>query len=202
MKLDNLAVILNGPAGCGKDTLADLIVQRLSFTKRQFKDALYEHTAKYFEVGLDEFIRFARERELKDSTSLAGLGGRTPRQALIHVSENVYKPRCGDDYFGKVEADGVRELTRRLGCAPNVIYPDGGFGSETVPIQSVFGNLLIIRLHRPGYTFEGDSRDYVQLPNTENRKSVDIYLVDGDIEDGYNKVVEAIYYLEKQNYEL
>lgn len=191
----NIAVVLNGPPGCGKDTIANQIIEKdtllsLSrpFVKHQFKDALYEHTAKHFEIGLDEFIHFASDRVLKDSTSLAGLGGRTPRQALIHVSEHIYKPRHGDDYFGKVEANRVREHKGRLGGPINVIYPDGGFESEIPPIESEFDGVLIIRLHRDGFGFTGDSRNYLNLPNTETRQTVDEYLVDGKIEDAVWKV--------------
>ena len=192
----NIAVVLNGPPGCGKDTIANEIIAHgpllpryiSPFVKHQFKDALYEHTAKHFEVGLDEFIHFASDRVLKDSTSLAGLGGRTPRQALIHVSEDIYKPRHGDDYFGKVEAYRVCEHKRRLGGSINVIYPDGGFESEIPPIEPEFDGVLIIRLHRDGFDFTGDSRNYLNLPNTETRQTVDEYLVDGKIEDAVWKV--------------
>lgn len=201
----NIAVVLNGPPGCGKDTIANRIVAEdhflpiniTPFVKHQFKDALYEHTAKHFEIGLDEFIHFASDRSLKDSTSLAGLGGRTPRQALIHVSEDIYKPRYGNDYFGEVEASRVREHKRRLGGIINVIYPDGGFESEVPPIESEFDHVLIIRLHRDGFDFSGDSRNYLELPNTETRTTVDEYLIDGQIEDAVFKVrnwIERIIY--------
>lgn len=203
--IKNVAVILNGPPGCGKDTIANRIVaeehllpRHISpFQKHQFKDALYEHTAKHFEIGLDEFIHYASDRSLKDSTSLAGLGGRTPRQALIHVSEDIYKPRYGDDYFGEVEARRVREHKGHLGGIINVIYPDGGFESEIPPIESEFDHVLIIRLHRDGFDFKGDSRNYLKLPNTESRTTVDEYLVDGQIEDAVFKVrnwIERIIY--------
>ena len=203
--IKNVAVILNGPPGCGKDTIANRIVaeehllpRHISpFQKHQFKDALYEHTAKHFEIGLDEFIHFASDRILKDSTSLAGLGGRTPRQALIHVSEDIYKPRYGNDYFGEVEARSVREHKRRLGGIINVIYPDSGFESEVPPIESEFDHVLIIRLHRDGFNFSGDSRNYLELPNTETRTTVDEYLIDGQIEDAVFKVrnwIERIIY--------
>lgn len=201
----NIAVVLNGPPGCGKDTIANRIVDEehllpkhiSPFQKHQFKDALYEHTAKHFQVDLDKFIHFASDRDLKDSTSLAGLGGRTPRQALIHVSEEIFKPREGVDYFGRVEARRVREHKGRLGGIINVIYPDGGFESEIPPIESEFDHVLIIRLHRDGFDFKGDSRNYLNLPNTETRTTVDEYLVEGKIGDGVFKIrnwIERIIY--------
>lgn len=194
MKFQNLnvAVVLNGPPGCGKDTLANRLADKDSIIKRQFKDALYAHTAKYFNVGLDEFIHFASDRVLKDSVSLSGLHGRTPRQALIHVSEDIYKPRYGSDYFGKVEADNVRELAGRLDSSFTVIYPDGGFPDEVVAIESEFDVVVIVRLHRDGFDFSNDSRNYIYLPDSPKRTSIDLYLNDGHIEsDACNLYLEV-----------
>lgn len=190
--MTNLAVILNGPPGCGKDTIANLIVERCNslspVIKHQFKDALYEHTAKHYQVDLDKFIHFASDRELKDSVSLAGLHGKTPRQALIHVSEDICKPRYGNGYFGSVEANRIRELKGRVRGPINVIYPDGGFGDEVLAIESEFDCVLIVRLHRDGYDFTGDSRNYLNLPNTKTRWSVDEHLLNNKIFDGVWKV--------------
>lgn len=196
--MNKIAIILNGPPGCGKDAIANSIINITTVEKRQFKDALYEHTAKHFNVDLDKFIKFASDRELKDSKSLAGLGGRTPRQALIHVSENIYKPRFGSDYFGKVEALKLSELAGRLGGSFNVIYPDGGFTDECTAIEPELDLLIIIRLHRDGFDFLGDSRDYINLPDTEARVSIDISLLDGleclgvsDVMHNVNKIIDG-----------
>lgn len=194
MSVKKFGVVLNGPPGCGKDTIANIISGAGTiFIKRQFKDALYEHTAKHFQVDLDKFIHYASERSLKDSTSLAGLGGRTPRQALIHVSEEIYKPREGSDYFGMVEVAGVEELSGRMGGVINVIYPDGGFPDEVVCMDRVFDSVLVIRLHRGGFDFSGDSRNYLYLPDTEKRTSVDLHLIDGKIMYAAECVLETIF---------
>lgn len=188
--ISKLGIILNGPPGCGKDTIANCMVEKQSrpYIKRQFKDALYAFTAKHFEVDLDKFIHYASDRTLKDSCSLAGLGGRTPRQALIHVSEDILKPRYGNDFFGQVEAGSLRECAGRNGGIVNVIYPDGGFTDEVMAVGNELDSLIIIRLHRNGFSFEGDSRNYIHLPDTEKRLSVDINLADGEI----NKAVHEI----------
>lgn len=195
----NLGVVLNGPPGCGKDTIANHIVQLGKFVKRQFKDALYEHTAKHFQVDLDQLIHYASDRDLKDSVSLAGLGGRTPREALIYVSEKIYKPRHGDGYFGDYEARGVEEYTRRLAGNVDIIYPDGGFAGELLTVEQAFDALLIVRLHRVGFDFKGDSRNYVYLPDSAVRTSVDIHLTDDDIQSGVDAVLSNIHLL-KEHY--
>lgn len=188
----NFGVVLNGPPGCGKDTIANLITRNGAFIKRQFKDALYEHTARYFEVDLDKFIHYASDRDLKDSKSLAGLGGRTPREALIYVSESVYKPRHGKQYFGDVEARSVEELFGRMDGNANVIYPDGGFPDEVIRVGDTFDGILIIRLHRDGFDFSNDSRDYIYLPDSPKRISVDVLLTNDDVEGGVNAVLSNI----------
>ena len=186
-----MGVVLNGPPGCGKDTIANLMAQG-AFKKHQFKDALYAHTAKHFEVDLDKFIQYASERSLKDSRTLAGLGGRTPREALIHVSEEIFKPRYGDSYFGNVEVGRLQALYGHLDSNINVVYPDGGFASEIYPVESFFDHLIIIRLHRDGFDFQNDSRSYLYLPDTEKRRSYDVHLTDGDVNKGYWDCIRCV----------
>lgn len=185
-----MGVVLNGPPGCGKDTIANLMSG--SYKKHQFKDALYAHTADHFEVDLDKLIHYASERSLKDSRNLAGLGGRTPREALIHVSEEIFKPRFGDGYFGNVELGRLQALYGDLDSDINVVYPDGGFASEIYPIESFFDILIIIRLHRDGFDFKNDSRSYLYLPNTEKRSSYDVHLTAGDVDDALRKCLACI----------
>lgn len=60
MKMIGLA----GPAGVGKDTIADYLVEKYNFTKFSFSDALYEEVAQAF--GIDKaalYERSAKERE-------------------------------------------------------------------------------------------------------------------------------------------
>lgn len=187
---NKLGIILNGPPGCGKDTIANLMAG--SCKKRQFKDALYEHTAKHFEIDLDKFIHYASDRDLKDSRSLAGLGGRTPREALIYISEQIFKPRYGNAYFGECEASRLHSLFGNAEGFVNVVYPDGGFEDEITPVESFFDHVVIIRLHRDGFDFSNDSRSYIYLPDTVKRSSFDVHLKDGDIWEGMRDCMECI----------
>jgi hypothetical protein len=87
--------------------------------------------------------------------------GLSPVQWLVWLSEEVMKPKFGSDYFGRIAARILSEPTQ----APFTAISDSGFRDEALPIAQTFGpkNCLVIQLHRPGKTFEGDSRSYIEL---------------------------------------
>lgn len=206
LSINTIAVILNGPPGCGKDTLAKLLarfstLRGTKFHIHEFKTALYEHTARHFGVDLDAFTKAATDRKTKDEVCFAGLNGLTPRQALIHVSEDIYKPRYGKEYFGHVESAKFKEHVIREGGNLLVVYPDGGFPEEVQVHEA--DAVIVLRLHREGFDFSKDSRDYIYLPDTENRRSYDVHLTDGmedlDAIELHGVISEALHSIENNN---
>jgi hypothetical protein len=151
-------IILNGPPNCGKDTLADLLVD-YGFHKHEMKDRLYLDTALLFKVDLYPLRNRATSRHFKDEPwEDLVLDGKliTPRQALIHTSEDVIKPNQGDDYFG--EAAARKCINQHSVLA---VFSDGGFEAEIEPLLDIYENVVIFRLHRSDCSFEGDSRNYL-----------------------------------------
>lgn len=59
---------LAGPAGCGKDTVADHLVRRYGFIKYSFSDALYREVTEAFALGEDSLLR---DRETKEVQTYA-----------------------------------------------------------------------------------------------------------------------------------
>lgn len=177
----NLCVILNGPPGAGKDTIADLIVEKEGFVKHQMKAILYQHTADYYSIPLFIFEAMATDRQFKDRPTVM-LQRLTPRQALIQVSEKVYKPRYGLDYFGQAAAKACTDQNSRF-----TVFSDGGFDEEIEALQEVFDVVLIVRLHREGYTFEGDSRSYL----TNWRHVIDVTLEEGSPKRAVDEIMKA-----------
>ncbi|MBI0275427.1 hypothetical protein I6H07_06205 [Hafnia alvei] len=179
---NDVCIILNGPPGCGKDTLANLLAKAgyKGILKREFKHALYKVTSEHFGIDYDQLLIFARCREQKDTCRLPVLGNRTPREALIYVSEEVMKPLHGEDYFGGVEAETI-EAMRGNTATPSfdVVYSDGGFIQEAVRVSRTFKKTVVVRLHREGFTFMGDSRNYVYPIDVPNMHSCDLILEDG-----------------------
>ena len=184
LTMPKTVVLLNSPPHSGKDTIANLMVEELQASKQEFKEALYEETAKHYDVNIHYFTFIATSRKYKDnllsvfSKKPKSLGfGMTPREALIHVSEEIIKPRHGIDYFGKRAAE---KLTEGL----NVLSDGGGWWEELTPVSVAADKTIICRLYRHGFTFDGDSRQYYDtdtLPDSmkDSTTICDIHLEDG-----------------------
>lgn len=170
-------VILNGPPQSGKDDGAKFLAERFNGHHQEFKAQLFSLTKLIWNIKDDAWDRMY-ERDLKEEPTEL-LGGMSPRGSLIHTSETVIKPNYGREYFGKCAArlleDGV------------TFFSDGGFVEEVRPMLDTIGeeNVLIIRLYRPGYTFEGDSRDW--LPHNLTTNMIDLHN-DGSFDEYLQKL--------------
>ncbi len=176
--------ILNGPPGSGKDTIGAALLRRIKCTTTYFKFDLYKATADYYKVGLDEFIAAATDRVRKEEV-FPPLG-MSPRQALIYVSEKVYKPQFGKDYFGKLA------LSRMLDAKVDgdVVFTDGGFIEEAEVFEKAGIPTTVIRLHGRG-TFEGDSRSHITLTG-EQSGNFDLTLIEGEIKEATDAVIKIM----------
>lgn len=167
-------IILNGPAGCGKDTLAMALVE-MGFAKgaTSFKNPMFNIALAA--LGPDAYHEFLdgyddRARKEKPEGFLNGL---SRRQFMIAISEQFIKPVLGSDYFGKYLAENLPDGDDVF------VVSDGGFASEVAPIVAAGHDVRIVRLHREGYTFEGDSRGY--LYDIEGVVHHDVAVVSGEI---------------------
>ena len=111
----------------------------------------------------------------------------SPRQALIHVSENVIKPIEGKDYFGRQAKKSV--LASELLV---FVFSDGGFIDEIQALKSDKTKVTVIRLHREGFTFEGDSRSYVDGTDEDGLESYDLMLYEGEQEAGKDAIISLL----------
>lgn len=176
--MSKVVLLLNGPPSSGKDVLAEMLISKLGGVKQQFKDALYKHTAVLFQMELSAFVKLATVRGTKD-LSTPSLQGYSPREALIFTSENVYKPTYGQDYFGKY-------TTSKLEEGYNFVA-DSGFKIEAEVVTDHVGKVLLVRIYRDGCTFEGDSRNYINLDH-KGTPSLDLYN-NGTLEEARDTVI-------------
>ncbi len=173
-------IVMNGCPNSGKDTAAEYVDLKYNAQHLRFKDGLYKVAAMV--AGITEFQmkQLATFRPTKETPShYFSVGGEfvSPRQWLIHCSENIVKPLLGKDFFGKQLAQSI--------TSDLVVCSDGGFESEIIPLLEAGHDVYVFRIEREGYTFAGDSRNY--LPTSPLYKT---FLVEnnGTLEQFLNKV--------------
>lgn len=154
--------ILNAPPRTGKDTIANRVIEECGIRTASFKYPMYDIFIRTTGMPAEEFFTLYETSGWKD-TPAAFLNGKTPRELMIHISENYIKPFFGKDYYGKWVADYIKHFEQDASSEMVWIIPDGGFQSEFDAMKEVFGDrLVIISLEREGHTdFSGDSRGWV-----------------------------------------
>lgn len=194
-------IILNGPIGSGKDTIAKMLTELVTSTMADdtaavqwcFKDELWRCLGEHFGLGPVELSVLKERhdnRELKE-IPVEVLGNRSTRQALIYISEEVMKPRLGKDVFGWYAAATLADLKE---CGYRMaIGSDGGFIEELRPIARKYETYVFRLLGRGSY--EGDSRRYLEPEETEQagaRCLVDINLVEGKPFQAVQQILETL----------
>ncbi len=91
--------------------------------------------------------------------------GKTPRQVYIAFSETFVKPLYGVGFFGSVLRESLLYTCAfRSTPVSAVAISDSGFREEALEVMKGFDKVLLVRIHRPGKTFDGDGRSYIELP--------------------------------------
>lgn len=161
-------LLLNGPPGCGKDTLGNMLCQKydlghLKFS-RPLKDAAYAlYSALQGDGDKHQMSQDYLETLGKDIPEEFFLG-RTPRDAFIALSEKLLKPLHGQDIFGHLLVNQIEDWID-MGRTDFVVT-DSGFDPEARVLVDRYGgqNVALVRLRRRGCSFVGDSRGYVDMP--------------------------------------
>lgn len=168
-------IILNGPPNVGKDTLVRELSENYNATTCSFKNPMFDIALAASGIRQEDWDARYNDRSLKEQP-WDRLNGMTCRQFMINISEDFIKPLFGNDHFGKLACDQVREGLN--------IFTDGGFPDETRTLLEEFGqrNVKVVRLMREDCTFAGDSRNY--LVDGIAKNTFDVFLEKGDIEQG------------------
>lgn len=184
-----MIIILNGPAGSGKDTLAALLLEQGHVqAKAQFKEPMFGIALAASGITPEAWWGRYNDRESKEKP-WGLLGGMSCREFMIHISEKFIKPVFGDDYFGNQLA--IKYINRDPHVT-DMVVSDSGFQSELDALGCTLGEseVLIVRLHREGYTFNGDSRSYISA--RPGNHIIDIQLVDGYPSQAVGTIVSVV----------
>jgi hypothetical protein len=154
-------VLINGAPRAGKNTLAAMIhamrpsdsnVIGFSHHLKRCVHAIHFGLGT-FDMDPDYFDRVKNEPQ-------AMLNGLSWRQEYIRFSEEYIKPQFGKEWFGQKFVEAAQRNPAKL-----IIVPDSGFRQEAEVVIRAFGfdNVYLVRLHREGCKFTGDSRSHISL---------------------------------------
>lgn len=166
-------IFLNGPAGSGKDTLGNgLMMLRTwpSAMTMKFSEPLKRQVSEILALTKAEEEFYFETQEGKSFRS-ERFNGLTPRQALIIHSEEFAKKVGGHGVFGKYAASVIKKEFAKDEELNTIIFTDSGFVAEAEAVMTAFGDTCeywLVRIHRDGCTFDGDSRNYLNAPMFKN----------------------------------
>lgn len=185
-------IILNGPAGVGKDTIGNALAANYNCIPTSFKRPMFEIAASILGArAFSKFITAYDDRDQKEQPQ-SFLGGKTCREFMIWISETVVKPLFGNQQFGKLMSEHIQLCDEGF----MFVCTDGGFPDEVIRLVEDGHDVTLVRLFMEGKTFAGDSRDYISIkgllsPNYKRYSEHDVHLVNGDIDGGVLSVVRA-----------
>ncbi|ASP46287.1 hypothetical protein HOR87_gp29 [Marinomonas phage CB5A] len=179
-------LILNAPAGAGKDTIAYVLSEKFRYHQEQFKKPMFDIAIAMSGMTEAAFMQAYNNRDEKEAKQ-SNLGGLSYRELMIKISEEFVKPLLGKDSFGSLASVRCRNRDyEAVWGGVNIVFSDGGFIDEADRLHKDGHSVTVCRLHREGYSFEGDSRDYIYPTLYE---SFDIYLEEGNPAKAVNSIV-------------
>ncbi|MCB9178993.1 MAG: hypothetical protein H6590_06185 [Flavobacteriales bacterium] len=155
--------LLNGPPRSGKDTAGKMLAQMLpgKTVILKFSEPLKLATHAVISLlrGEAKIMPADHYEKTKDERDVDFLGT-TPRRAYISLSEDFCKKQFGDAIFGEVMVRKIRKLQEE--GVDNVVITDCGFVREVAALGVLQDAvIMLLKIHRPGTSFSGDSRDYL-----------------------------------------
>lgn len=165
-------IVLNAPMKSGKDYLADLLVgimdqNSIPAAHREVKEMLFSVAIKAAGITPQLWAAIYDRHYKEEPSPYLMIDGKhvSPREWMIHCSEDLIKPMFGKHAFGDAAVNALRkDYPEGEGV---IIYSDGGFMEEVERLSeyaySTGGDFMLVRVHREGYGWGIDSRSYLNL---------------------------------------
>lgn len=164
-------LLLNGPPGSGKDTVANAIKNYGQMSGLNVSNVVVKKLASPIKSAYPALLGLTNSAELEPLKDEVYLGvPRGIRKLQIALSEDVMKPIFGQDIFVQVLTKSVRCLRKEVLC----IISDAGFTNEFKYLfyRTPRINFLTLRLSRGITSFDGDSREYIKSANDDEAKRI------------------------------
>jgi hypothetical protein len=154
-------LLLNGPPKSGKDTLVRELTPYIKFRHMKFAMPIKRAVAALLDVRESDLEAYKdiQSNVLQHKDRMSKEYRDTPRHLLIAMSEDLLKPRYGDDFFGRIFWQHAKNSAEQL-----IVASDCGFEAECERVISNAGknNCILVRIHRDGCSFDGDSRSFLR----------------------------------------
>ena len=157
-------IFLNAPPRAGKDAIGGAINKIYRDSKLfKFSDMLKDtsHTLIGFGHSPADFFEDCKDKPNDNFPTNPETGiPYSPREWYIFVSEQMIKPSLDNQFLGASLVTKILKDPAANGKL--IVITDSGFGSEACPLVARFGveNCLLVHIHRDGYDFKKDSRDF------------------------------------------
>lgn len=170
-----IAILLNGPKYCGKDTAATALLEAFGAEASIFRFTVPVKEETHRRYGLDVAYDHYEDQSVKDAP-LPEFGGLSPRQAYIKVGDEL-RAEHGPDIVTRMLCDNISRSP-----IPVVVNPDCGGDGEAEGIVNLLGydRVIVFRIHKEGHDYAGDSRSWV---SSDKVRKIDIVNVAGQVAD-------------------
>ena len=104
-------IVLNAPPSSGKDHIADLLLEAIPNSHhREVKEMLFSVAIKAAGVTPQLWNALYDRHYKEDPCPFLMIDGKhvSPREWMIHCSENLIKPIFGEDAFGKAAVASLK----------------------------------------------------------------------------------------------
>jgi hypothetical protein len=162
-------ILFNGPRHSGKDEAANYCAEMFGANRFKMSGPIKAAIKAMFALS-DEDVELLGTVKTQPSPLLFG---RSYVEVQISFSEEWAKELWGKDVFGKIAARAVNQWQRYAGSGSLYVCSDSGFVEEAQElVYQVVGpdNVLLVQLERPGKSFVGDSRSYIELHDVKTIK--------------------------------
>lgn len=181
-------VLFNGPRHSGKDTAAAKCVERFNALHFKMSGPIKAAIKATFSLT-DENVEYLESIKTEPCDLLFG---KSYVDVQITFSEKWGKKQFGEQFFGNLAVRHVRQLLAGdQRPSPLVVCSDSGFSHEAKSLlNTIFDveDVLLIRLHRPDKSFDGDSRGYIKLDDVATIEVCN----DGNIDLFHKRIVDVV----------